>query len=134
MLDNVVDTEDDSIEAIGVMLTDDDKFELPSANFSSRGRFGFFFIGSFEPVLSKRFPFGSYESDLFSFTLSQSAFVFENFMFFESSVNEFRNVSFNESSFNLCDDLNRPSADWSNSLLAVEKTKENPNLFTVLKW
>lgn len=121
VLDIVVETEDDCIEAIGVMLTDDDKLELLSANLSSRGRFGFFFVGSFELVLSTRFPFGSYESDLFTLTLSQSAFVFENFMFFESSVNEFRNVSFNESSLNLCDDLNEPSLDWSNSLLTVVK-------------
>lgn len=119
MLDNDVDTDEDCIDAIGVMLTDDDKFELPSVNFSSRGRFCFFFIGSPKLELSKRFPFGSYVSDLFNFTLSQSAFVFDNFKFFESSANELRNVSFIKSSFNLCDDLNRPSVDWSNSLLAV---------------
>lgn len=59
VLDNDVDTEDDCIEAIGVMLTDDDKLELPSADFSSRGRFCFFFIGSLNPEFSKRFPFGS---------------------------------------------------------------------------
>lgn len=83
VLDN--DTADCIVE-IGVMLTDDDKFELPSFDFSSRGRFCFFFIESLE--LSTRFPFGSYESILFTFTLSQSAFDFDDFTAFESSVNK----------------------------------------------
>lgn len=112
VLDSDVEPEEDCIEVIGVMLTDDDKLELPSVDFSSRGRFCFFFIGSPKAELSKRFPFGSYESDLFTFILSQSAFVFDSFTFFESSVMEFRNVSFSKSSFNvLCVDLNRLSAD-----------------------
>lgn len=58
VFDNEVDTED-CIDAIGVMLTDDDRPELPSPDLSSRGRFCFFFIGSPEMELSTRFPFGS---------------------------------------------------------------------------
>lgn len=98
VFDNDVDTEDCS-EAIGVILTDDDNDELQSPDFSSRGRFCFFFTGSFVPEPSIR-------SLLFTFTLSQSAFSFDNFIFFESVIIELRKFSFSKSSPNLCDDLN----------------------------
>lgn len=122
VFDRAVDTED-CIEAIGVMLTDG-SVEPTSLDFSSRGRFCFFFNGSFRLELSKRFPFESYDSDLFTFTLSQSAFVFEIFAFFESSVIEPRKFSLSRSSANLCDDLSCPSLVWSNILVPFH-TKMN---------
>lgn len=83
----------DCIEAMGVMLTDDGNDAPTSPDFSSLGRFCFFFSGSPRPLLSKRFPFESNGSDLFNFTLSQSVFVFEIFAFFVSSVIEPRKFS-----------------------------------------
>lgn len=92
--------DDVATDEIGVILTDDDNVELPSLDLSSRGRFCFFFIGSPKLELSKvRFPFESYESDLFTFILSQSEFAFDNLMLLVSSVNELRKVSFIKSSF-----------------------------------
>lgn len=55
------DDVDDCIEAIGVILTDNGSVELTSPHdFSSRGRFCFFFSGSPRPdELSTRFPLES---------------------------------------------------------------------------
>lgn len=93
VFDKAVDAADGCTVAIGVMLTDDGSVDPMSVDFSSRGRFCFFFSGSLRPVLSMRFPFESNGSDLFNFTLSQSVFVFEIFAFFASSVIELRKFS-----------------------------------------
>lgn len=108
VFDKDVDT-DDCIDPIGVMLTDDDNDDPLSPDFSSRGRFCFFFTGSPKPELSTRFPFESYDSVLFTFTLSQSVLILDNFTFFGSPSIEPRKFSFNKSSFSRCDDLNCPS-------------------------
>lgn len=122
--DRDVDT-DDCIAAMGVMLTDEGSVELTSPDFSSRGRFCFFLSGSFRPEVSKRFPFESYNSDLFSFALSQSAFVFKTFACFKSSVIELRKFSLSRSSANLCDDFSCPSFDWSNILMPIHNARDH---------
>lgn len=91
------------------MLTDDGS-EPASPDFSSRGRFCFFFTGSPTPdELSTRFPLESYDSDLFIFILSHSALVFEIFAFFESSAVEPRKFSLSTSSPNRWDNFSWPS-------------------------